>query len=78
MIEGNGEVCSYFGDRTPYGMISFLEERKKGEGSSKCKPKGRITALTKILSYFEPILDLLNYNTAVSYWGYSFSYWRLC
>lgn len=30
VVEGNGEVCRYVGDRMPYGMMAFLEERRRG------------------------------------------------
>ena len=24
VVEGNGEICAYVGDRMPFGMITFL------------------------------------------------------
>lgn len=65
VVEGNGEVCAYEGDRMPGSMMAFLEERKKGQGSEQCRPLGKISFWTKILGYLDPIIQLLNYNTAV-------------
>jgi hypothetical protein len=49
----------------PGSMMAFLEERKKGQGSEQCRPLGKISFWTKILGYLDPIIQLLNYNTAV-------------
>ncbi len=75
MVEGNGEVCNYEGDRMPGSMMTFLEERRRGEGSLQCRALGRISFWSKILGYLDPIVELLNYNTAVSHNGCSCSYW---
>jgi hypothetical protein len=65
VIEGTGEICAYIGDRMPYSMITFLEERKKDRRNDKCKVIGKMTLSTKLLAYFEPLIEFANYNTAV-------------
>jgi hypothetical protein len=59
----------------PGNMMAFLEDRRRGAGSSNCKPLGKITFLTKIVGYLQPIMDLLDYNTAVRHGGFSYLYW---
>jgi hypothetical protein len=49
----------------PGSMMLFLEARKRGEGKTQCKPLGKITFMTNVMGYLEPLIELLNYNTAV-------------
>ena len=51
----------------PNEVIEYLEVRKQGNKYEKCKYIGKITFMTKVVGFLEPIIDLLNYNTIVRY-----------
>ncbi len=57
----------YEGGQLPNEMIDYLSQRKQGNKYEKCRFVGKLTFLTKILVYLDPIIKLANYNSLVNF-----------
>jgi hypothetical protein len=64
LVEGDGQVCVYQGGRSHLDIMSFMEDRHRGD-LSKCQSIGRITAWTKVLGYLQPLQWLIDNNFVV-------------